>query len=153
PRQGYAWMSIGIPLCTLLALLSKENGALLPLLALVIHLHLNLRGNTQRPSRVWATLFLVVPSLMIIGYLAMRIPGAERAFASRDFTMSERLLSQPRFLWDYLYHLTIPHIQTQGLFQDGRIVSKGLLEPWTTLPALLGIAGLLVGAWIARAKW
>src|SRR5690606_19348161 len=140
PRHGYAWISLGVPLFTLLALLSKENGALLPLLVLVIHLHLNLSGNTNRPARLWVTLFLVVPSLMIIVYLAMRIPSSDRAFASRDFTLGERLLSQPRFLWDYLYHLTIPHIQTQGLFQDGRIVSKGLLEPWTTLPALLGVA-------------
>ena len=153
PHRGYAWMSVGIPLFTLLALLSKENGALLPLLALVVHLIVNLRQSTHRPSRLWTAVFLVIPSIMIVGYLATRIPGADRAFASRDFTLGERLLTQPRFLWDYLYHLFVPHIQTLGLYQDGRLVSKSLLEPWTTLPALLGLAGLVVAAWIVRHRW
>lgn len=153
PSQGYAWMSVGIAVFTLLALLSKENGALLPLLALVVHWILNLRQPAHRPSRLWAVLFLVIPSVMIIGYLAMRVPGADRAFAFRDFTLGERLISQPRFLWDYLYHLFVPHIQTQGLYQDGRVVSTELLEPWTTLPALLGLILLAIGAWIVRSKW
>src|SRR5690606_35304115 len=34
--QGYIFLGVGVPLCTLLATLSKENGALLPLLLLVI---------------------------------------------------------------------------------------------------------------------
>lgn len=153
PSQGYAWMSVGIAVFTLLALLSKENGALLPLLALVVHWILNLRQPAHRPSRLWAVLFLVIPSVMIIGYLAMRVPGADRAFAFRDFTLGERLISQPRFLWDYLYHLFVPHIQTQGLYQDGRVVSAGLLDPWTTLPALLGLILLIIAAWMVRTKW
>src|SRR5690606_19145661 len=84
PRHGYAWMSLGVPLFTVLAVLSKENGALLPLLALVVHLYLNLRKATQKPSPMWVTLFLVAPSLMIVGYLAIRIHGSTGAFATRD---------------------------------------------------------------------
>lgn len=153
PKLGYTVISVGIPVFTLLAVFSKENGALLPVLLLIVHAALRNTGSTRGPSRLWVTVFLALPSVLLLGYLLMRIPGAEHSFASRDFTLTERLLSQPRFLWDYLYHLLVPHIQTQGLYHDGRAVSTSLLEPWTTLPALLGLVGLAVAAWMVRAKW
>ena len=52
-----------------------------------------------------------------------------------------------------MFHLLIPHIQTRGLYQDGIVISTGLLTPWTTLPALLGLLTLGVGGWLARWRW
>jgi hypothetical protein len=49
PRRGYATLCIGLPVFTLLAMLSKENGALLPLLVLVLHATLNRRWATPAP--------------------------------------------------------------------------------------------------------
>jgi hypothetical protein len=153
PRRAYATITIGVGVFTLLAMLSKENGVLLPLLLLVVHATLKKEWATPGPTRLWIAVCLGVPSILIVGYLLWVIPGSDRAFAFRDFTLYERLLSQPRFLWDYLYHLVIPHIQTQGLFQDGREVSRSLLQPWTTLPAIVGILALVAGAWTSRARW
>jgi len=137
--QGYIFLGVGVPLCTLLATLSKENGALLPLLLLVIQWSLKDHWTTQSPSRLWTAAYLALPSTAIAAYLLSILPDASAAYASREFTLYERVLSQPRFIWDYLYHLFIPHIQTQGLFQDGRFVSTGLLSPLTTVPALVGV--------------
>ena len=38
------------------------------------------------------------------------------------------------------------------LYHDDITLSRGLLEPWTTLPAALGIAGLIAAAWLARRR-
>jgi protein O-mannosyl-transferase len=153
PRRGYLMLCAGLPLWTLAATLSKENGALLPLLVLVVQWTLASRWTSPAPPRWWTAMFLVLPTAVLVAYLLAVIPKAESAYAGRDFTMYERVLSQGRFVWDYLYHLFIPRIQTSGLFQDDRLASTGLLEPWTTLPALLGIAGLVCAGWLCRTRW
>jgi tetratricopeptide (TPR) repeat protein len=153
PRHAYLTLCGGLPLFTLLAVLSKENGALLPLLVLAMETVLRKKWTSPGPTRLYTIIFLIVPSAALVGYLLQVIPRAENLYAVRDFTLAERLLSQARYLWDYLYHLYVPHIQTQGLFQDGRAVSQGLLEPWTTLPAICGLLALVAGAWICRMRW
>lgn len=147
---GYLFLGVGVPLCTLLATLSKENGALLPLLLLATQWALKDRWTTRGPSRLWTATYLALPSIAVAAYLVSILPDASAAYASREFTLYERLLSQPRFMWDYLYHLFVPHIQTQGLFQDGRLVSTGILSPWTTVPALLGVLAAIAAAVAVR---
>src|SRR5690606_25683489 len=55
----------------------------------------------------------------------------------------ERLMTEPRILFDYLYHLYIPGFEGHGLYQDGYIVSKTLFEPISTIFAIIGIVILL----------
>ncbi|MCG5526266.1 hypothetical protein LRB11_15220 [Ectothiorhodospira haloalkaliphila] len=152
PKAGYALMTVSVILCTVLATYSKENGALLPLLILVTEFALRYHWSTPGPDWRWKLIMLVLPSLVIVGYLLMRLTGSGE-FPHRDFNLEERLLSQPRFLWDYIWHLFVPHIQTQGLFQDGRVVSTHWLSPWTTLPAILGLLVMLIGAIWCRYRW
>ncbi len=152
-RRAYAVLCIGLPAFTVLAALSKENGILLPLLVLVLHATLSRHWVTPAPARLWTTVFLGVPSAVLVGYLLLQIGDAERLYLARDFSMYERVLSQARFLWNYLYYLFIPHIQTEGLFQDGRAISTGLLQPWTTAVALVALLIANAGAWIWRARW
>lgn len=153
PRLGYATLSFSVVLATVLAIFSKENGALLPLLILTIEFALHFHWTTPGPDWRWKIVFLGLPALAVIGYLLMSIPGAERAYAGRAFSLDERILTEPRILLDYLFHLIVPHIQTQGLYQDGIVFSTGLFIPWTTLPAILGIIALGIGGWIARQRY
>lgn len=153
PYLGYATLSLSVMLTTVLAVFSKENGALLPLFILTIEFALYFHWATPGPDWRWKTVFLGLPALAIVGYLLMSIPGAEHAYAKRPFSLNERLLTEPRILWDYLFYLIAPHTQTQGLYQDGIVLSTGLLTPWTTLPALLGIMALAIGGWIVRRQW
>ena len=57
-------------------------------------------------------------------------------YEHRHFTPAERLLTEARVLWLYLGLLALPRIQAFALHHDYVPVSTGLLEPWTTLPAL-----------------
>jgi tetratricopeptide (TPR) repeat protein len=145
PRKGYVWMTVAILACTPLAVLSKENGALLPLLALVLE-YTVLRHHLQLPApdRRWSAVFLWLPAIVVLAALFHFSTPA--AYASRDFTLAERLLTESRVLFDYAWHWLNPVIPPRGVLADGYPLSKGLLEPWTTLPAVLGILGALAWA-------
>ena len=151
--RGYIWMTAGAGIATGLATLSKENGALLPLLLLITEL-IWCRPNTEiQPDRRWLALVLGLPAAAVVVYLLLRIPGAESAYAIRPFTLEERLLTEARILCEYLWHIFFPRLHGSGLFHDGYPLSKGLLTPPTTVVALLVIAALLSSAWSLRRRF
>lgn len=170
---GWTWMVAGLWGCTLLGILSKANGLLLPALALVIdHTILRIRStdgrsvNTSEPHEnretesgrhvyrkaLWLlagppALFLSI-YLLRAGYLGI-VHGIS---AVRPWTLGERLLSEPRVLIDYLQLLWLPHPFTPGLFNDHVAASTGLLHPVSTLPAILAITTLIIGAIVVRRR-
>lgn len=159
-RRAYAWMTGGIVLGTTLAVLSKENGALLPLFALLVEWLVFGRAGKKTvnaPSEIfrwWLIAFLITPTILLLAYLVYQTPGAiDGAAHSRDFTLAQRLLTEPRIILAYLQHLLLPELYTAGLFQDNITVSTSLVRPWTTLPAMAVIAGLLVLGWKVRDKY
>ncbi|MEJ2275086.1 MAG: hypothetical protein P8Y01_11010 [Woeseiaceae bacterium] len=155
--RAYAFMSFSLVLGTVLALLSKENGALLPLLAGVLEITILAASPRYRGqlARAWVVTFLVLPSLLIAMYLAYT--GVSQDFFAirppRDFSLYERVLTQPRILADYLYNWFIPKLYTTGVFQDHFIKSTGLLSPITTLLAIVLHAGLAGVALLRRRDW
>lgn len=153
PRQAYGIMAGSLVIGTVLAVLSKENGALLPLLALVLEGTILASGNRPAPARLFRSVFLWLPSAMVIGYVAYSglTSSATRA-QMRGFTVYERLLTESRVLFDYLRHLFMPSPQTGGIFRDSLTISTSPIAPLTTLFALLGIAALLGLAFAVRRK-
>lgn len=150
--RGYAWMSAAIVLFAPLATLCKENGALLPLYCLVIE-HTIIRARSIAPPRHWrrwAALILYLPLFIIAIYFIMRLAHGLQGYALRNFTLGERLLTEPRILWDYLLHIAVPTLAGSGLFHDDYPPSQSLLTPWQTLPALLGIFALIATAVLMR---
>lgn len=156
-RTGYAWMTAALVVFTPLAVFSKENGALLPVLILVLEYSLLRFGPAARagictvPSRVWTLVFLWLPSLMLL-FVLLYI-GTPASYASREFTLYERLLTESRVLFDYLWHWFNPFAVPTGVLADGYVISKGWLEPWSTLPAVAGILGLIAWSVWQRRKY
>lgn len=141
-------------LLTGLAALGKENGLLLPWLIVALEVSL-FRGRWAGRDRVWLArlgwLALLVPLLLAALVLWHSPEFFLRGYAGRDFTVVERLLTQARLLWQYLYWLLVPAVGEMGLHHDDIPPSTGLLTPWTTLPALLGWPLLLALAlWLRR---
>ncbi len=151
---GYRWMSASLLLGTVLAVLSKENGALLPLLAWVLEATLfdregDARAEHGRGFTWWRRCFVMLPSLVLLGYLATKLPALWLGLRQgRDFTPGQRLLTEGRILWRYLGDIWLPRAHDGGLFHDDIVISHGLLTPPSTLFAWTGIAALLV--WAAR---
>ncbi|NIR61769.1 MAG: tetratricopeptide repeat protein, partial [Gammaproteobacteria bacterium] len=91
PRQAYALMGAAVVLGTGLAALSKENGALLPLLLLVLEGTLFARRSV-RPSPAFLAGFLVAPAVVVVAYLGWHtwtVP--DHVWTQRGFTALERL--------------------------------------------------------------
>lgn len=156
-RLGTCLEIAGIALGTLLATLSKANGILMPLYVLLIE-YILLRPNDQQPlSRAHRVIswLLWLPALFIFIYLAQtasRFLGGPPPFA-RDWTLDQRLLTEPRVLWEYLRLLWLPHPFTSGLFNDQIRPSTSWLQPWTTLSAILGLVIVIAGAWVWRRRF
>jgi tetratricopeptide (TPR) repeat protein len=135
--------------------LCKANGVLTPLLAGVAYLVLLRPASpadaTRRTMDRAALLCLALPAFVVVGYLihiAMlawplpRIPG-------RDWSLTERLLSEPRVLCQYLWRLALPRA-VGGLYGDAFPPSRGWTAPWTTLPSLLALLAITSTALLAR---
>jgi len=140
-RLSYVVMTAALVLCTPLATLSKENGALLPLLILVFELTIaaGRQDTIGKLSRLWFYAFLALPSLLVAAYL-LRLGLTTDLFAQnpiRNFSLYERLLTESRIVLDYLRNWFIPPLYTSGIFQDSFGKSTGLLQPVTTLLSLI----------------
>jgi hypothetical protein len=154
PNRALLLMSGALVAGTALATLSKELGFLLPAYVLVLESTV-LRKPDAVPGRLWRTwqaVFLVLPTVIVIGYLAARSSYPEWMVANRGFTGWERLLSESRILWAYLYKALFTLPSQLGIYQAPPIVSRSLLEPLVLLSAAAWTA-LAVAAITWRRRW
>ncbi|TCB81050.1 hypothetical protein [Acinetobacter sp. ANC 4173] len=148
---GYTLMTFSIGLGTLLATYSKENGALLPLLILVIEFCNPNKNNL--PKWQWRTVCLWLPSLAITFMLLHYIDFSDDPWSNRNFNQKERLLTEGRIVVDYLAQLYIPRIEGYGFFQDGFLVSKYWFSPISTLYSILFLSSLFISSLLLRKKY
>lgn len=158
PRAAAAGIVASIGLGTLLAVLSKENGALLPAFAWLIDAVFFGRGTvTGATEPAWLRRLRLaatrLPALAIVAYAVYKAPGLPGSYVGRDFTLGERLLTEPRVLFDYLRLLLAPARSALGLFHDDYRISRGLLDPASTVVALVAWTALIAAAvaWRRRA--
>lgn len=156
-RRGYLGMAVALVTGTVLATFSKENGALLPTLALTLEGTLLRPTHTRLPAldRRWMTVFLVVPTLFIVVLLLWKgfSDGFFTEYSHREFSPYERLLTQTRVLFVYLGNWFLPQLYTTGMFHDDYTLSTGLLTPPTTILAIFGHVLLLSIAFIAKRRY
>lgn len=157
--RAVVWMTTAAWLCTILATLAKANGILLPLLLAVAEMTVLRDGGncarSRQPARLTASAILLgLPIALLAIYLIQAFPGAlQSAMANRPWSVGQRLLSEPRVLTDYLRMLWIPQTTYFGVFYDQVAASTSLFHPWTTLPCLIFITGLIVFAGLARRRF
>lgn len=133
--------------CTILAILCKENGALLPLFAWVLNATL-LRGvleNKSQASRRFVRTACILPSLAVFAtmiYMATR-PGT---FSSREFSMAERFMTQMHVLADYLRHILMPRLSGSGIYFDDYPITRSWTQPISTLLLAVGFLASMIFA-------
>lgn len=143
PARGYLLMSGGIIGGTLLGFLSKENAALLPLFVLTVDSILLKQKETPKSFRIWKSFFLYLPSAALLGWLAYQLPAYMHMDQYRSFDLWERLMTESRVLLDYVRLIFIPARAGTGVFHDDFVISRGLLDPPTTLLSIAAIAAFL----------
>jgi len=156
-RNGFTLILIGLFGFGALAVLSKENGALLPFFIVVVELTLfrfiASDAATTRKLKAFNVVISLVPILAIVLFLLTHPDWVTRQYETRDFTLAERLLTQARVLWLYLKWTLIPSPFELGLYHDDIAVSKSLFDPVTTIVSIAGLAGLLTAACVYRRKF
>jgi hypothetical protein len=154
---GLMLVLISIFVFTPLAALCKENGALLPAFMLLVEL-IFFRCQTGNPTARYVLILVfgglvVVPAVGFVAYAIARPDWLPHQYIQRDFTLSERVMTEARVLWLYLRMIVVPKTSLMGLFHDDIPISRGLFDPATTLPAILGVLGLAVTALLAAKRF
>lgn len=152
--KGHLLLFLSVYLMTFLAVLSKENGIVfIWLVALfevfIVQWYLQFKLLSKNMS-LW---LLKLPSIAVVALFIIQIPGFINGYDIREFSMTERLLTQGRAVSKYIYHLLLPGYFTDGVFTDGFKHSTGLLKPISTLFSWVFVLGLLFIAWFKRKTW
>lgn len=155
-RGGTGAIILVLLLFAALSALAKENGVLLPVFALCYELTV-LQFKTQRRSEKNALLLLffftcAVPFGLLVYLLYANPETLLGGYAIRDFTLTERLLTEARLIWFYLRLICLPSASLLGMYHDDFPLSHSLLSPFTTSFALAGIAALMILAIRLRKK-
>lgn len=136
-----------------LALNCKEDTVLLPAYTLALELTvLRFAAANARTTLYLRRGYLAAALLGVGAYALWVIPHywSSAPYPGRDFNSAERLLTQARILCRYLWEILLPLPQHMPFHYDWIAPSRGLLQPWTTLPAIALIVALLALAWRLR---
>ncbi|KAF1719308.1 hypothetical protein [Pseudoxanthomonas wuyuanensis] len=151
--RALAVLFVTIPLLTFLGVQGKQSAIILPGLCLVVEL-----GWFQRP-REWPAalrwfylLSIVLPAFVVVAVVIWKWQPLQASMLDWGMTPLERLISEPRAIWGYIRMLLVPHSQSMGLYTDDFPVSRGLLQPLTTLPALFGLIAISVAVWFLKKR-
>lgn len=144
--RGAVALGIWIAATTVVGVGFKETAVLLPLYAWIIEWTVfGFRdGRGLRDRRIVALFAAELLAPMVAG-LAIIVPRvlSPEVWATRDFTLTTRLLSEPRVLVDYLIWIVLPTPQGLSFYHEDFLQSMGWLTPWTTLPAVLFVIGAI----------
>ncbi|HKE47370.1 MAG TPA: tetratricopeptide repeat protein [Rhodanobacteraceae bacterium] len=159
--SGVFLAALSILAATLFAVASKANGVLIPMLAWLVETIVLAPAQPIADARVaqrfvWMRrVVLALPSVLVLVWLAWTGYGyASRGVPEiRPWTFTERLMTEPRVVVDYLRLLLVPHPYTAGLFNDAYTVSTSLVSPPSTLLAIALLAAMIGGAVAVRRRW
>lgn len=151
-NHGLPLQLIGLIAFTLLAMFSKENGALLPIFVLVLETTLLANVSTiqyRRKLRLSVCSAVLITLLLYLAYLTF---NTSNELSHRDFTLIERILTQPQILVEYLHLAFIPDITAFNPFHDNYRPVSDLLSSNKALFSLLLLISLLGSALYYRLK-
>lgn len=145
-----------ISLLLIISILCKENAVLLVLYILSIELFL-LRFAAHSSGQklflnMYYVVFLIIPAILAVVLLITAPEQIIGHYNLRSHTMYERLLTESRAIWVYIHWLIMPDTREFTFYHDDFAISHSLFEPISTLIAILGLASLMLSAWIFRKK-
>jgi len=147
-------------LCFLAAVLafgSKQNAAMLPISIFLFDLFF-IQGLTRRNIKRNSIIFLVVLliplvlALILVGPSMFSGQGLISGYWQREFTLGERLLTEPRVILFYISLLLYPMPDRLCILHDISI-SHSLIDPPTTIVSIFIILGILSLSILKSRQW
>ena len=149
-NTGLAIMVCSQGVFGLLAVLAKESGVLLLVYLAVLELTLLKHLRADGLFLWWRRLGIFLPIFLLVLYFIIFHESAVlNAYAIREFSLVERLMTEWRVLWIYVVDLLFPQFTKFGLISDVS-TSTGLFNPITTVVSLLGWAVVVALALIRK---
>jgi len=139
-----------------LALLCKANAVVIPLLALAIEVTLPALPEAARLDyRRLARLAIILPSAILLSALAWLAVDAvgQPPASQRDWTVVQRLLTEPSILLDYAARLWLIRPAGGAFFHDQLTAVTSALDPWRVVVPLLSCLALLALAALWRRRF
>ena len=140
--DGYGLIFGGLGLLFFIAcsFLSKEIGVLtLIYVYLVEWVVFQFRSSSHGSKRILA--FLRYSPIVATAFVAVwlwRSYDFDLAYGYRPFTLSERVLTEARIVWFYIFQIFVPNVSWLTFYHDDFVISTDLLTPPSTLLAVLG---------------
>lgn len=144
-----------VPLFTLLGVLSKENAILLIAYCALIEF-LSPDIDLKKSFDAYKGFFLFyffIPTIIAILFITFAFENLTSSYLSRDFTLQERLLTQPRALLFYVQQILFPINSQFSLFHDDFITSRNIASPISTLLSILLLVATIIFAFSYRKKY
>lgn len=138
----------------ILALSAKENAVTLPFFIFLYELYFFRDLDRQWLKKTLPLIAAIMTIMLVAGYLFTNGQPLQMildSFRYRDFSLPQRLLTESRVIFFYLSLLLFPHPSRLNLDHDFTL-SRSLLQPLTTLPAIAGLLALLVTAVLLARK-
>lgn len=159
-KQDHTWGGFFLSAASILmgvgiGVLAKETAVMLPLYAVIVEwVLIRFRSIDNTLDLHVLILFVVVLALPMAGgsvWLVHHVLSPSE-WATRDFTLTTRLLSETRVVIDYIVWTLLPTPHELSFYHDDFIASTGLLTPWTTLASMFAILALVALALWCRFK-
>ena len=152
-RLGYLRTSIawaGIAAAFVLGFMTKEHTVTLPVALVLIDVVFFSGWRRRHTIALVATAVAAVPLLITYGHATLDF--LTETHPRRGFSALERLMTQGRVICHYLTLLAWPEHTRLQLDYDFA-VSRGLLDPWTTLAGWSALAAVTVAALAAVRRY
>ncbi len=147
---------LGIAVSATLALLCKESALLLPLFFLALELTvLRFKSASHSQTRMLHRLYVLAMLLALLVFFTLALPHyySTELHSGRDFNTAQRLLTQFRVLVLYLQQIVLPLPSSIHFYYDDLQVSKGWLNPLSTILSALLLIGILCIALYWRRRY
>ena len=142
--RGILLIFLALGPVTVLAALSKESGVLAPYLILCVELIVFQFASKHKPTRfLLIALFSAIvlfPALVGVLNFDRLASYVTNGYLQREFSLTDRLLTQPQVLVFYLRLLLLPIASSMGIYHDDFAISSSL----TQTPSTLFSAGVIL---------
>ena len=121
PSAWFPVLVFSVGVLYVLSVFSKENGILLPIYLLILEVHLYKKIYPLNKFLTVASnsiFFISVLSILTFLVYVVVANGWTDAYAGRDFSPYQRLVTQSSILFWYLKELFFPSLYTTGLYYD-----------------------------------
>ncbi len=135
-------------LCFVCGVYSKEIAAILPVLVFCHEIYFfdffALRKKYPKYFYLFCAFCGIVFVSLVYRFLGINfIAGILSGYAGRDFTLTERLLTESRVVFHYMSLFLFPVAERFHLYYDSYQLSTSLFSPITTVFSLFGLAAWL----------